>query len=64
MLGSILAHHQEPADPDLLEWLRHEIDALSNLGPLALVIPIGALAVAIPMAILVVYALHRRHARS
>ncbi len=63
MLSSILAHHQEPADPVLLDWLRDRIDALSNVGPLALVIPIGVLTVAIPMAILVVYALHRRHAR-
>ena len=50
-----LAHHSEPGDPVLLEWIRHQIDALLGLGPGAIVITLGLVIVAIPVAILVFF---------
>lgn len=51
MLFSILAHHPEPADPVLMEWIKHQIDALLGLGPAAIVIALGFVIVAIPLAV-------------
>ena len=54
-LLSILAHHSEPADPELLEWIIHQIDALVGVGPVAMVVALGLVIVAIPVAIMAVY---------
>ncbi len=55
MLLSVLAHQSEPGDPVLMEWIRHQIDAMLGLGPAAIVIGLGAMIVAIPLAIMVVF---------
>ena len=55
MLLSILAHHSEPADPKLLEWIIHQVDALLGVGPVAMVVALGLVIVAIPVAIMAVY---------
>ena len=54
-LLSILAHHSEPVDPELLEWIIHQIDALVGVGPVAMVVALGLVIVAIPLAIMVAY---------
>jgi hypothetical protein len=59
MLLSILAHHSEPADPVLLEWIIHQVDALLGVGPVAMVVALGLIIVAIPVAVMVVFLLQR-----
>ncbi|HAL47838.1 MAG: hypothetical protein FI707_08655 [SAR202 cluster bacterium] len=58
-LLSALAHHGEPVDPELMDWIRHQIDAIFGLGPGAIVLSLGALMVLAPLAVLAVYALQR-----
>ncbi len=60
MLLSILAHHPESGDPRLLEWIKHQLDAIFGLGPLLVVIVLGLIVISIPTAILVVYVVQRR----
>ena len=57
---AFLAHHSEPGDPDLLEWIRHQIDAIVGLGPLYIVVFLGIVIVAIPVGIAVLFLLNRR----
>ena len=58
-LLSALAHHGEPGDPVLLGWIQDQIDAILGLGDLAIVVIFGAVVVAIPIGILIAYALQR-----
>ena len=55
LLLSVLAHHSEPGDPVLLEWIKHQIDSILGLGPATIVIGLGAVIVAIPLAIMIVF---------
>lgn len=64
MLFRILAHHQEAADPDLLDAIKHRLDAIINLEPMAIVIILGLVIVAIPVGILLLYALTRRRSNA
>lgn len=57
---SVLAHHGEAADPDLMEWIMHRVDSLVGLGPAAAVIILAGVIVLIPVGVLGLYALHRR----
>ncbi len=59
LLLSVLAHHSEPGDPTLFDWMKHQIDAIVGLGPAAIVIALGALIVLIPIAILLFYFVQR-----
>jgi len=56
----VLLHHSEPADPTLLAWIRERIDAILGLGPAAIVLILGALIVAFPVALGVQAVLQRR----
>ena len=51
MLLPLLLHHSEPADPTLLHWIRERIDALLGLEPAPIVLVLGALIVAFPVAL-------------
>ncbi len=62
-LLSVLAHHSEPGDPVLMEWIRHQIDSILGLGPAVIVIGLGAVIVAIPLAIMVVFWAQRMRQR-
>ncbi len=55
----IRAHHSEPTDPELLEWLVHAVDLVLGQGPLVMIVVIGIVVIAIPLAIAVL-ALRRR----
>jgi hypothetical protein len=46
---SVLRHHTEPADPELLRWLTHTIDSLLGLGPLVVVVAVAVVIVAFPL---------------
>ena len=56
----VLLHHSEPADPTLLHWIREQIDAILGIGPAAIVLILGALIVAFPVALGVWVVMQRR----
>ncbi len=58
-LLSALAHHSEPGDPVLLQWIKDQIDSVLGLGDLAIVVILGAVVVAIPIGILAAYLMQR-----
>ena len=58
----IRAHHSEPTDSELLEWLVHTVDLVVGQGPVVMVVLIGVVVLAIPLAITVL-ALRRRGGR-
>ena len=45
----ILLHHSESVDPTLAQWIRERIDAITGVGPAAIVVAIGALIVVFPI---------------
>ncbi len=49
-------HHSEPTDPDLLEWLTHQVDRFLPFDPLVWVVVGGILLVAIPAGLLLLAA--------
>lgn len=55
----VAGHHTEPGDPELLAWIQHLIDDVTGLGPAALVVILGLIVLAIPLAVLVVFLLRR-----
>lgn len=57
---SVAAHHGEPGDPDLLEWIMHRVDALVGLDAGLVVVILIAVIILIPLGVLGMYALHRR----
>ena len=63
MLLSVLAHHSEAADPELIEWIKHQIDAIFGLGPATIVIVLGLVIVAMPLAVVGFYLVHRARQR-
>ena len=58
-LLSALAHHSEPSDPVLMEWVKDQIDSVIGLGDLAIVVILGAIVVAIPIMIIASYIMRR-----
>ena len=58
-----LLHHAEPADPTLLQWIRERIDAVLGLGPAPIVLVLGALIAAYPIALGVHAVIQRRRGR-
>ncbi len=58
----IRAHHSEPTDSELLEWLVHTLDSILGQGPVVIVTAIAVVVIAIPLAIAVL-ALRRRGGR-
>ncbi len=60
MLLSVLAHHGEPGDPQLLEWIMHQLNTMLGVGPAAMVIGLGILIVAIPATIVAFFLLKAR----
>ena len=55
LLLSVLAHHSEPGDPALIEWLLNLFQSVVALGPLAIVIILGAIIVIIPVVIMATF---------
>ena len=47
-----LLHHSESIDPELIDWIRHEIDSILGLEPVAIVAALGVVIVAFPLALL------------
>lgn len=53
-------HHAETIDPTLLGWILDEIDAILGLPPLAMVVLLGAVVLALPAALATLFLLRRR----
>ena len=56
------AHHSEPADPVLLGWITHQIDAVVNMEPQAIVLVLAVVILAIPTVIVSLF-LRQRYQR-
>ncbi len=46
---TVLAHHSEPTDSELLEWLTHTLDAILGQSPIIIVVAIGVVVIAFPL---------------
>ena len=51
MRSTVLAHHSEPTDPELITWLIHAIDSIVGLGPVVMIVAIGIVVIAMPAAL-------------
>ena len=60
MLLSVLAHHPESGDPQLLEWIKNQLDAMIGLGPWMVVALLALFMVSIPACVMFVYMMQRR----
>ncbi|NQW20722.1 MAG: hypothetical protein HQ477_08370 [Chloroflexi bacterium] len=57
----ILAHHSEPIDPALWEWLRVKIDHVLGLSPGVLMILLGTVIVLFPVIVMALLWRKRRN---
>ena len=60
MLRVILLHQGDAADPELIHWLKDQMDEILGLGPWAMVGMMGAIVIAIPTAIGLFYLYQQR----
>ena len=63
MPTDLILHHGEAVDPTLIDWIRHEIDAILGVGPLPIVIVLGVAIVGFPLALAALAARRRRTIR-
>ncbi len=59
-LLAILAHHEDLADPAVLEKVKHQLDAILGLGGGASAAFFGTVLLLIPVSILTFYYFYRR----
>lgn len=59
LLLSVLGHHSEPGDPVLIDWMLHLFHSVVSLGPMAIVIVLGVVIVAIPVVIMAAFITQR-----
>ena len=59
-LWSALTHHEGPADPTLLAWIKLRLDQLVDVGPWTVVGVLGLLLLAMPVALVAFYFTQRR----
>ena len=60
ILHSIRLHQGDAADPELIHWLKDQMDEILGLGPWVMVGMMGAIVVAIPAAIGLFYLYQQR----
>lgn len=63
VLLSVLAHHGETADPELLEWIKQLLDHLLTVGPWTVVIVVGLVLITFPVGLVLFYLAQNRHLR-
>ena len=56
----VLGHHSETIDPTLWNWIRHQIDAITDLSPATIVVAIGVVIGVIPVVLMALAARRRR----
>ena len=59
-LLSAILHHAEAIDPDLVDRIRHEIDAITGLEPSTIVLLIGLVIVLFPVVLLALFVVRAR----
>ncbi len=64
LLWSVARHHDDIADPAFLEWLKAQLDHLITLEPWVIVAALGALVLAMPLALVAFYLYQTRRASS
>ena len=60
MLGSALLHQGDAADPELIHWLKDQMDEIIGLGPWVMVGMMAGVVVAVPIAISLFYFYQQR----
>ena len=60
IMGSVLLHQGDAADPELIHWLKDQMDEIIGLGPWVMVAMMGAVVIAIPVAIGILYLYQQR----
>ncbi len=55
-------HHDEPADPALLEWVKGLLDHWLTGGPWLIVVGLGAVIALLPLTVMLFYWIQRRSA--
>lgn len=55
IIGFILAHQGDAADPELLRWIKVQLDHIFGSGPWVVVAIMGLIILSIPVFIVVVY---------
>lgn len=55
VLLALPLHHDEPADPTLLEWAKGLLDHLFGGGPWLMVVLLGILILALPVGVVLFY---------
>ena len=53
-------HHDEPADPTLLEWVKGLLDHWLAGGPWLIVVGLGAVIALLPLTVMLSYWMQRR----
>ena len=56
-----LLHQGDAADPELVHWLKERMDEIFGVGPWVVVGTMGAIVIAIPLAIGAFYYYQQRH---
>ena len=60
ILSAILLHQGDAADPELIHWLKDQMDEILGVGPWVMVGAMGAIVIAIPLAIGLFYFYQQR----
>jgi len=55
----MLVHHGEPADPILIEWIKHRIDSVIGLGAGGMVVILTTLIFLIPVSLIGILLIQR-----
>ena len=56
----MLLHQGDAADPELIHWLKDQMDQILGVGPWAMVAAMGAIVIAIPAVIGLFYLYQQR----
>jgi len=57
----ILAHHEGAIDPKLVDWIKHQVDAVVGQGPGTIVAALGVLIVMFPLVLGILAIRKHRH---
>ena len=60
IVGTLLLHQGDAADPELIHWLKDQMDEIIGLGPWVMVGMMAGIVVAIPVAIGALYLYQQR----
>ena len=60
VLLSTLPHHDEAADPTLLDWIKRLLDGILGVGPWPVVVLLGLVIVLVPLSVMVFYLINSR----